>query len=516
MTTGDGYSLAYRAGATLRDMEFVSCSLGLADTRQLEGLLGVRDGGGFEMYNSKGEPFMERYHPKSLGYCPKYKRMYAICNEVREGRGTEHGGVWMETNGMDTDASDYDMCIHQLGPLGINIKKAVRFEYIIAPYYFTGGVEYNTIHESRLPGLFVAGEVSGGFHGAERLEASSMTECVIFGQRAGEYAAKRALTLSRPPGIDRSQIEEENERLEDLLFKGGSVSSNELRAKIQDVMWKKVGFIRDCLNLSQAVEELICIRKELGNIKVRSKSLRHNTDWIEAIENQFLVDVAEMVTRASLMRQESRGAHYRDDYPQEDDRWRKNILISRNGEEMVLSTSGSRTGGEKMAEDGKISLSIFRYDPSCDIKPEYADYEVPYRTGMSLLDGLDYIHAHEEPIAFQKDCKRHICGSCTVRLNGMPVLACMRKIAPSEVNQKFKVEPLTCLPLIKDLMVDFGVDLPARARLRPSPEVLKVIDGLPLKLEKKQWEEQESYALCIRCYACVEICPGMKRPGVNS
>jgi succinate dehydrogenase/fumarate reductase iron-sulfur protein len=166
-----------------------------------------------------------------------------------------------------------------------------------------------------------------------------------------------------------------------------------------------------------------------------------------------------------------------------------------------------------MAGDGKIVLIVFRYDPSCDAKPEYKEYEVPYQKGMSLLDGLDYIHAHSDPIAFQKDCKRYMCGSCTVRLNGIPVLACKRKMAPSEVQQKFRVEPLTCLPLIKDLMVDFGVDLPARARLRPSPEMLKVVDGLPLRLERKQWEDQTPYALCIRCHACVEVCPGMKRPG---
>jgi fumarate reductase (CoM/CoB) subunit A len=343
MTTGDGYSLAYQAGATLRDMEFVSCSVGLADTRLLEALVGQLSSSKGErprMFNAKGERFMEKYNPVGLESGPKYKYMYAICNEVREGRGTKHCGVWIETSKLDKGALAHDVCTYELGPLGIDVEKTERLECTIAPYYFTGGVEYNIEHESRLPGLFVAGEVSGGLHGAERMEASSMAECVVFGQRAGEYAAKRAVKLARSPGADRRQIQEEAGRVEEFLLKEGSVSSSEVRAGLQEIMWKKVGFIRDGVKLNQAIEDLNGIRKELGNVKVRSKSLRHNTDWVEAIENQFLVDVAEMVTRASLMRQETRGAHCRDDFPQENDQWRKSVLIKRSGEEMTLSAPG--------------------------------------------------------------------------------------------------------------------------------------------------------------------------------
>lgn len=145
MTTGDGYSLAYQAGALLRGMEFVSCSLGLADTKRFPGLLGEppslqSSSGQFpKMYNAKNERFMERYDPERLEGCPKYKYMYAICNEVREGRGTEHGGVWMDITGLDKDAPNYEFLVHQLSPLGIDVSKTERLEYTIAPYYFIGG-----------------------------------------------------------------------------------------------------------------------------------------------------------------------------------------------------------------------------------------------------------------------------------------------------------------------------------------------------------------------------------------
>lgn len=345
MTTGDGYSLAYQGGALLRDMEFVSCSLGLADTRQLPGLLGeppcLQSSKGElpKMYNANDERFMERYDPQWLEGCAKYKYMYAICNEVREGRGTEHGGVWIETVGLDKNAPFYEFFVNQLSPLGIDVHEARRLEYAIAPYYFTGGVEYDTSHESSLPGLFVAGEVSAGLHGAERMPATSVPECVIFGQRAGRYAAQRAMKTTTAVGINLDQVKEEDGRLKDLLNMKGSVSSNEYRAKIQDIMWNRVGFIRDGSRLSQAAQELAGLRKELQNLKVRSSNPRYNSDWIEVIEDHFLIDVAEMVAKASLMRRETRGAHCRDDFPEEDNNWRKNIVIKKNGEEMVLSTS---------------------------------------------------------------------------------------------------------------------------------------------------------------------------------
>ena len=161
--------------------------------------------------------------------------------------------------------------------------------------------------------------------------------------------------------------------------------------------------------------------------------------------------------------------------------------------------------------DEKVGLNIFRYDPSCDAEPRYERYEVPYWKGMSVLNCLEYVNKIYEPIAFQSDCKRYICGSCTVKLNGTPVLACKRKIAPSEIKQRLKIEPLTCLPLIKDLMVDFSEDLRARSRLRPSPENLEPVDGLEPKLESTQYEQQKPYALCIRCYACLEVCPAVKK-----
>lgn len=163
--------------------------------------------------------------------------------------------------------------------------------------------------------------------------------------------------------------------------------------------------------------------------------------------------------------------------------------------------------------DEQVRLDVFQYDPSCDIGPAYTAYEVPYWEGISVLNCLEHINDNYEPIIFQRDCKRYMCGSCTVRMNGMPVLACKKRIVSTELNQRLKIEPLTCLPLIKDLMVDFSGDLPARARLRPSPENSGLAKQLPLRLDKTQYDQQRPYALCNRCYACMEVCPARKKAG---
>ncbi len=165
-----------------------------------------------------------------------------------------------------------------------------------------------------------------------------------------------------------------------------------------------------------------------------------------------------------------------------------------------------------MAAKRELHLKIFKYDPSVDLEPERKIYSVPFKVGISLLDCLEYINENDEPLAFQRDCKRGLCGSCTMNLNGIPVLACRKRFAVCETGC-LTVEPLTCLPLIKDLMVDFGKDLMARERFRPWLEASRFTAGLPVNLENAQFDMQYPYTLCIRCHACVEVCPAVKKIG---
>ena len=332
--TGDGYSLAYQAGARLRDMEFVSCSIGLAYPLTRRGkVLGepaTRKGSYPILYNSKREFFMRQYFPDALQGYTKDMYMYGISKEVREGRGTPHGGVWVDFSNLDPTGPSYPVFKEFMSSLTLDAQKGSAIECILAPYYFPGGVEFDENHESTIRGLFAAGEASGGLHGAERLASTSMAETIVFGKRAGCLAAYSALQKSRS-AIDWEAIRREEQRLYQMLDQEGENLPIEVRKKIQKTMWNKVGFIRNGVKLSSAKEDLEAISSvDLRRTRIRSKNPKGNLDWLESIENGFLLDVAHMVVGASLARQESRGSHYREDFPEQRDVWVKKIAISKD------------------------------------------------------------------------------------------------------------------------------------------------------------------------------------------
>ena len=342
--TGDGYSLAYRAGARLRDMEFITCSLGLAHPPALRGkvlgepvVLRKSDGTSPELYNAKREFFMERYFPNATQGYTKNMYMVAISKEVQMGCGSPHEGVFVDFSDLDPTGPFFPFLKQIMDSMDIDIVKGGSLEYTIVPFYFPGGVEFNEKHESATKGLFVAGEVSGGLHGAERLAGTAMAEAIVFGKRAGHFAAQFARQRERST-INWAEAAEEEKRLYHMLDQEGSNPPREVRRKIQEVMWEKVGFIRSEDNLSSAeknFEEIGSV--DLGQVGIPSKNPKGNLDWLESIENGFLLDVAEMVAGACRTREESRGSHFREDFAKSSDRWLKKIVISRDQDEMRFS-----------------------------------------------------------------------------------------------------------------------------------------------------------------------------------
>ena len=164
-----------------------------------------------------------------------------------------------------------------------------------------------------------------------------------------------------------------------------------------------------------------------------------------------------------------------------------------------------------MVKKNTIILKLFRFDPGIDAKPNYRAYEAPYEKHTTLLDLLEYINEHEEPFSFQRECKVFKCGSCTVNVNGRPVLACKEKVQKLKSAKPTVVEPLTCFPLIKDLLVDFTQDLHDRSKMRPFPEFWSHGDIQNIEVKKRESEILREYTSCIRCGACMEICPAHKK-----
>ena len=339
--TGDGMALAYEAGAELMDMEFVQFHpTGMVWPPGVQGLLvteAVRGEGGI-LRNKNGERFMEKYDSKRMELSTRDVVARAIYTEVKEGRGTEHGGAYLDISQKPADYVKRKLpsMYHQFLELAdVDITKG-PMEVGPTCHYMMGGVRVEAeTAATTVPGLFAAGEVAAGLHGANRLGGNSLSDLLVFGRRAGQAAAENAKQQSFVP-LDPTQIEEgEREMLAPFERKDGE-SPYDLHGELQETMQDLVGIFRIERDLEQAM-------LDIGHFQDRAKefsvpgSRMFNPGWHLCADLKSLLTVSEAVTRCALARKESRGAHSRIDFPNYDPAWGKqNNIISRRGNEMVL------------------------------------------------------------------------------------------------------------------------------------------------------------------------------------
>lgn len=352
--TGDGYALAYRAGAQLIDMEMVQFfPCGLVQPELRKGLLvlepgEVEDG---RLYNARGERFMERYDPEKMEKTTRDKLSQAIYTEILEGRGTENGGVFMDiTHNSEQEFKNKKEEINRVKALtGVDLTSE-HLEVSPTVHHCMGGVRINTKCEATLPGLFVAGENEGGVHGANRISGNALAETQVFGARSGRYAAEYAVDQN-PVKLNKKHLREEEKRIKMFLRKEGSIPIHEFRKKIKDVMWKHVAIIRKKQDLERAIEELNLLKKKLPQVIISSNRKYCNQQWIECLEAENMLDVATIVATSALLREESRGAHYREDYPERDDeKWLKHTVAYQKKRELEVATSGVDVSKIKITE----------------------------------------------------------------------------------------------------------------------------------------------------------------------
>ncbi|MGZ7107937.1 MAG: fumarate reductase (CoM/CoB) subunit TfrA [Methanobacterium sp.] len=328
--TGDGYSLAYDAGADLLDMEQVQFHpTGMVFPESRKGVLvteAVRGEGG-KLINAKGERFMKNYDPRQeLATRDIVSR--AIYNEIREGRGTEKGGVYLDVTHLPDEVIEekLETMLLQFLDVDVDIRKEPM---VVAPtaHHFMGGIRINENGESTVKNLFAAGEVTGGVHGANRLGGNALADTQVFGKRAGESAAKNALKGEIESNDPFSEAEKE--RISSLI-RNGDVYPIEIKKELEEVMWKNVAIIRN-------EESLIAALKRIHELKEMSMNMRvsgltsYDNDLLDALEVIKMLDVAEIVTKSAILRRESRGAHYREDYPETMDKWKKSIVFNKSG-----------------------------------------------------------------------------------------------------------------------------------------------------------------------------------------
>jgi succinate dehydrogenase / fumarate reductase flavoprotein subunit len=342
--TGDGMALAYGAGAELMDMEFVQFHpTGMVWPPGVQGILvteAVRGEGGV-LRNKLGERFMEKYDPKKMELSTRDVVARAIYTEVREGRGTEHGGAYLDISQKPADyvKKKLPSMYHQFKELAdVDITKG-PMEVGPTCHYMMGGIRVDAeTAKASVAGLFAAGEAAAGLHGANRLGGNSLSDLLVFGRRAGLAAAEHANKISATPS-DSGQIEEAaREMLAPFERKEGE-SPYAIHRDLKETMQNLVGIFRNKEDLLRALEELEKLKERAGRLSVEGSRL-FNPGWHLAQDLKAMLTVSEAVTRSALAREESRGAHSRIDHPGVDPTWgTKNNVIVREGSAMTLRQS---------------------------------------------------------------------------------------------------------------------------------------------------------------------------------
>jgi succinate dehydrogenase / fumarate reductase flavoprotein subunit len=342
--TGDGMALAYDAGADLMDMEFVQFHpTGMVWPPGVQGILvteAVRGEGGV-LRNKDGERFMERYDPKKLELSTRDVVARSIYTEVREGRGTEHGGAYLDISHKPAEYVKRKLpsMYHQFLELAdVDITKS-PMEVGPTCHYMMGGIRVDAeTAQASIPGLFAAGEAAVGLHGANRLGGNSLSDLLVFGRRAGLAAAEQA-KASEMPLIDSSQIEEATQQMLAPFERPDGDSPYVIHDDLQGAMQGLVGIFRNEEDLRRALTELEALKARAARVRVEGSRL-FNPGWHLAWDLHSMLTVAEAVTRSALTRRESRGAHSRIDYPGLDDAWGKkhNVVVKKAGEMTLVET----------------------------------------------------------------------------------------------------------------------------------------------------------------------------------
>jgi len=373
--TGDGLALAYRAGAELQEMEFVQFHpTGMVWPISVRGILvteGVRGEGGV-LRNSEGKRFMfdeipdlykeqtadneeegwrytqgDRNARRPPELLTRDHVARCINREVKAGRGTPHGGVFLDIAWIKQHLPKAEEHIkrklpsmyHQFKQLAdLDITKE-PMEVGPTTHYMMGGIRVDGDSQmSNVPGLFAAGEAAAGLHGANRLGGNSLSDLVVFGRRAGRYAAEFARANGTNGVIDEEQLQQ---AAKDALkpFDRGATGENpyKIQSDLQESMQDLVGIVRTEGEMQQALSVIAALDGRAEDVGITGHR-QYNNGWHTAIDLANLLLVSEAITRAALLRKESRGAQFREDYPDKDPEWGKlNIIVKRgtDGEMLV-------------------------------------------------------------------------------------------------------------------------------------------------------------------------------------
>jgi succinate dehydrogenase / fumarate reductase, flavoprotein subunit len=410
--TGDGHALALLAGATLLNMEFVQFHpTHMVWPISVRGLLvteSVRGDGGV-LRNSEGKRYMFNYVPdvfraqyaeteeeadrwyddpdhnrRPPELLPRDEVARANNAEVKAGRGSPHGGVFLDIASRrpaEEILRRLPSMYHQFKELAdVDITKE-PMEVGPAQHYVMGGVEVDPdTGESVVPGLFAAGEVSGGMHGSNRLGGNSLSDLLVFGRRAGMGAVAYLDALGDArPGVSNAELEAARAEALSPLERSGGENPYTVHSEVQQTMSDLVGIIRKEDEIKQALAELEKLRARAANVSAEGGPA-YNPGWHLALDLRNIMLIADCVAQAALERQESRGGHTRDDFPEMSAEWRKvNIIAALDGDRVTLRR-------QPMAPMREDLLALFDRG---ELKKYYTDEELPAEAATAQPSGSE-------------------------------------------------------------------------------------------------------------------------------
>ncbi len=366
---GDGMYMAYEAGAKLVDMEFpLFLPACLYWPNSMKGVdvsyISSSAIGGWWL-NAFGERFIKKWDPIRMEVgTTRDVASIAQAMEILEGRGTPHGGIYVSFKHLPDELitayfdrvpflrnfkyGGFDLLEMNMDP------RKVAYEAGPAAHYWNGGIKINKKCETNVTGLYAAGEVQGGTMGANRLSGNAVTECLVFGALAGESAAQYVKKTSFS-NINDEQLEKYYERIYNPLKLSEGFDTTQTRKRIQEIAFKYAGPIREESGLTTCISEIEKMKKDIvPYIFTKYKGIIYNREWMESLEIESMITVLEIIVRTSLMRKESRGAMYRKDYPDTDNKgWLKNIIVYKKKDKVALETSPVVTSIVKLPKPEK-------------------------------------------------------------------------------------------------------------------------------------------------------------------
>jgi succinate dehydrogenase/fumarate reductase flavoprotein subunit len=346
--TGDGTAMALRAGVELADMEFPMFLPGTFPWPQaVKGVntpfklsaAGLVHG---HLLNKHGERFMARWDPVKMERTTRDILSVGIWTEIMEGRGGPHGGVFVSLRHLPENLIDYIMewlppkYLKRYG--GFDMKnfipdlKRFAMESVPACHFFNGGIRIDADCHTNLPGLYAAGEVTAGVHGSNRLSGNAFTDMIVWGHRAAASIARDVgggLPAAEP---DSRQVKELHGRILAPLDRQKGEDVQRLRDELMELAWQKAGIVRQKQQLMEAEARLRELREGARRVALNCRERIYNKEWIKALELENMLDNLECIVESALSREESRGSHYRKDFPQTDHgSWAVNQVLVKSG-----------------------------------------------------------------------------------------------------------------------------------------------------------------------------------------